>query len=395
MTRMFCTVLIGALLCGPVTAEPDVQRADIGGDSFVSGRLLDETLEAPGDAFLAGRTVRAHGRSNGDIHAAGFDVTVDAAATGDLYAAGAFVLVQSRVTEDLTASGFSVRTGNGSAIGGNARLFGRKVTIEGPIDGALLVTAQDVVLNAAVQGDVRIVAQSIAFGPEALVGGTLTYSAREPVTVPNRVAPEERVVFERLSASAARDRWRELRKEMPVLPAFASLVFGFIVSLLFFIALGALMLGFMPKRLSRMRRSIAAAPGQTLVLGVIGLSILFGLVPITGLTIIGLPFVPIVLLSIVVAWTLGYALGAYSVAMRVWTGFGGEEDPSRLTRLSVFAAAIVVVALLNFIPFVGWVANYTLVLLGLGAMTSALFHYMIGNPGDAFDIDLKPVDERS
>jgi hypothetical protein len=142
-----------------------------------------------------------------------------------------------------------------------------------------------------------------------------------------------------------------------------------------------------------MRRSIADAPGQILLLGVIGLSMLFGMVPITAMTIVGIPFVPVVVLAIVVAWTLGYALGAYSVAMRIWAALGGSEAPSNIARLLVLAGAIIFVALLNFIPFVGWVANFTLVLLGIGAMTRAIFQSMLGNPDVALDVDLKPLED--
>ena len=151
------------------------------------------------------------------------------------------------------------------------------------------------------------------------------------------------------------------------------------------------MLGLMPKRLETLRQIIVCTPGQSLLLGVIGLSVLFGLVPITGLTIVGLPFVPIVMLAIIVAWTLGYGLAAYSVAMRVWSGLGGDEAPSTIARLSIFAAAIICIALLNFIPFVGWVVNYTLVLLGIGAITNRLLQPVIASPGIAFDVDMKPI----
>ena len=140
-----------------------------------------------------------------------------------------------------------------------------------------------------------------------------------------------------------------------------------------------------------MYQGIVAAPGQSILLGAVGLSMLFGMVPIAALTIIGLPFAPIALLAIVVAWILGYALGAYSVAMRIWNGVSGEAEPSNLSRLLVFAAAIIFIALLNYIPFVGWVANYTLVLLGIGAMTRAFFQSFMGNPGLALDVDMKPI----
>ena len=180
---------------------------------------------------------------------------------------------------------------------------------------------------------------------------------------------------------------------MPIFPTFAAVLFGFLITLLFFLALGALMLGFMPKRLENMRAGIADAPGKSVLVGVVGLSMLFGMVPIIGMTIIGLLFVPIAVLIIIVAWTLGYALGTYSVAMRVWSAFAAYEEPGNVTRLLVFAAAITLVAMLNFIPFVGWVVNYTLVLLGIGAMTRAFFYRLLGNPGLAFDVDMKPIED--
>ncbi|MFT6076012.1 MAG: hypothetical protein ACJAZ1_002944 [Yoonia sp.] len=306
---------------------------------------------------------------------------------------GGTVIIRGAIAEDLAAAGFSLRTESSSITQGNARLMGNSVTVEGPVMGALSVMGRDVILNTAIKGDVRILAQTLSFGPDAVINGTLTYSLEEKMVVPDRVAAAERVIFEKVSGGRVWEEWQEVGKDMPALPTFMSLMFGFAVSLLFFLVLGALMLGFMPKRLSKMRRSIAQAPGQTFLLGVIGLSMLFGMVPIVALTIVGLPFVPIVLLAIVVVWTLGYALGAYSVAMRIWLGVGGTAEPSNVARLLVLAAAIIFVALLNFIPFVGWVANYTLVLLGIGAMTRAVFQSMLGNPGLALDVDLKPIED--
>ena len=373
-------------------ALADTVSFQSGSDTFVAGAQVSQTLDTAGDAFVAGRTLQARGVAGGDLHVSGFDVSVSADTSEDLYAAGATVIISGSVTEDLTAAGFSVRTEKTSQTQGNARLFGNSITIEGPVGGALTVTGRDVILNAPITSDARIVAQSLTFGPDAVVDGALTYSTQNEVSVPERVAPAARVKFEAFSGRRTWEDWDEIGKDMPVLPTFASLMFGFVISLLFFMVLGALMLGFMPKRLARMRRSTAAAPGQTLLLGVIGLSILFGMVAIVGLTIVGLPFVPIVILAILVAWTLGYALGAYSIAMRVWAGMGGAEDPSNIARLMVFAAAIICVALLNFIPFVGWVANYTLVLLGIGAMTRALFQSMLGNPDVALDVDMKPIE---
>lgn len=386
-------LLVAALLAGAPLALAETVQTENGGDTFLSGSVLQEVLDSSGETFISGQTVVARGASAGDMHVAGFDVTVSADAAEDLYAAGGTVVVQGSVAEDLTVAGFSVRTDAGAVTGRNVRLIGNNVTVEGPVSGALTVTAREIVLNAPVSGDVRLLAQTISFGPEARVDGTFSYSSPERIAVPERVVSEDRVVFERLTARDAWDEWDAVRREMPILPTFASMFFGFVVSLLFFLALGAVVLGFMPKRLSRMRKTIADQPGETFLLGILGLSILFGMVPIIGFTIVGLPFVPIAILCIIVAWTLGYALGAYSVAMRVWVGFRPDQELGKVGRLLVLAAAITSVALLNFIPFVGWVVNYALVLLGIGAMTRVVFNSVLGNHGQAFDIDMKPTED--
>lgn len=381
------------LLISTAPAWADTMSLENGGDTFTTGSVINENQTTSGDAFVTARTVLTGGETQGDFHATGFDVAVGTNTAEDMYALGGRVTIRGTTAQDLTAAGFSVHTEASASTGGNARLMGKTLTIEGPVAGALSAMGQDIILNAPVEGDVRILAQSISFGPNAVITGTFTYGAQNEMTVPERVAPAERVVFEKTTASTAWREWDDIRPEMPILPTFASILFGFVISLMFFVIIGAVMLGFMPRRLEKMRQGIAKAPGQSLLLGVIGLSMLFGMVPISGLTIVGLPFVPIVILAIFVAWTLGYALGAYSVAMRVWTGLGGDPEAGNGMRLLVFAAAISVIALLNFIPFVGWVANYTLVLLGLGAMTHTLFQYLIGNPGAALDIDMKPIED--
>lgn len=385
---------VAAMVCATTAAWSETVTTQNGGDTFIAGDVVNENKSMGRDAFVAARTITTSGEVQGDFHASGFDVTVGTNTAEDLYALGFNVTVRGATAQDLTAGGFSVRTESSASTAGNARLFGKTLTIEGPISGALTATGQDVILNAPVEGDAKIFAQSITFGPDAVIAGTFTYGTSVKVTVPERVAPAERVVFEKVEVSDAWEEWEEMSREMPFFPKAASVLFSFVVSLLFFVALGALMLGFMPRRVENMRQSIANAPGKSVLLGVIGLSMLFGMVPISALTIIGLPFVPIILLAIVVFWILGYALGAYSVAMRVWSGLGGDpDDAGNGMRLLVFAAAITVIALLNYIPFVGWVANYTLVLLGLGAITHGIFSYMIGNPGVALDVDMKPVDD--
>jgi len=78
------------------------------------------------------------------------------------------------------------------------------------------------------------------------------------------------------------------------------------------------------------------------------------------------------LLAILVLWTLAYLLAAYALALRLVLALGSPADPGIRGRIGALVAGVLVVALLNFIPFLGWMVNFALVLWGLGAMVLML-----------------------
>ena len=391
--RNVILALILALGLTPFGSWAETVTTRNGGDVFLMGDTVLSELNSQGDAFVAAETAKLGGTSLGDLHVFGFDVSVGTDIAADLYVAGATVDISAKVGSDTSAAGFSLRTTPTATTDGNARLAGNTVTIDGPVVGALLVVGRTVILNASVGGDVRITANSLTFGENAKVGGVLSYSTPKQITVPEEVAAADRVRYSELDFDGEWHDWRTVmpRGEMPVFPGVASVFGAFLISVLFFMLLGALALGFMPKRLETMRKQINAAPGRSMLLGVIGLSLLFGLVPITAMTIVGIPFVPINLLAIIVVWMLGYALGGYAVAMYVWAALGGADSPNSTTRILLLAAAITVVALFNFIPFVGWVVNFTLVLIGIGALTRAVFARFITDIDPALDVDMTEI----
>jgi len=391
-------VLFGlvALWITATAAVADSVSNSHGGDDYVAGSGINETFQGSRDIFAAGNSVAVKGASGSDAHVVGFDVDIDATTGADLYAAGGAVTVRGTVGEDLTVSGFSVRTAEGAVTSGNARLFGGTLTIDGPVEGALTAMGGEVILNARIAGDAWLVADTIRFGPAAEVLGQLRYSSDAQIDVPGDVAAPDRVQFTQLKkldlVSDIHDGWA--RPEFPILPSFVSLFSGFLITLLLMVVIGAILLSFAPKLVERTRAPIAQSPGRAFLIGIIGLSMLFGLVPITALTIVGLPLVPILILAIILAWMLGYLLGIYAIAIKALHVFGQKTDLSNIARLAALAAAIVVITILNFIPFVGWVANYTVVLLGLGGMTTVLFNRILGKPGLARDVDMKPIEDK-
>jgi hypothetical protein len=49
---------------------------------------------------------------------------------------------------------------------------------------------------------------------------------------------------------------------------------------------------------------------------------------------------------------------------------------------------------LNFIPILGWMANFALVLAGIGALTAAVFERLAGNIDPVLDTDMQPIEDK-
>lgn len=367
-------------LAAPTSAQDNTSSFQLGGDLFVTDP--SGPVDAGRDVFAVGAAPVLSGSVAEDAHAVGFSVEVHADTLGDLYAAGGSVSVRGSVGSDLSATGGTVRTHASSTTQGNARLTGGSITIDGPVNGALMASGGDLFLNAPVGGDVRLSAGRIRFGPNAEVTGRLTYATSEPIDIPDSVADPTRVTFQQLDYSDFMDGpdgdwdWPD-SPEMELGPVAAMGALAATIGS--FLLVGAIFLAFTPNLVSRMRKGILARPGKTALSGLIGLSLLIGSVPILLMTLVGIPLVPIAILAVLIVWYLGYVLGAYSLGMGIARSLGMAEDPSIGMRLLVLAVVALVAALLNFIPFLGWLVNLGIVFLGVGAMTYVLFERLLPN----------------
>lgn len=369
----FLLVLIGFLL-PTLDATADQVQQIFGGDVYVSGSRPELTVDAPRDAFAAGFSVTVDTTVGGDLHLAGFDIESRGRVVQDLYAAGASISVRSAVGQDLTIAGFSIELEKGASVAGNARIAGGSVDIAAPIAGNLLVSAGDVDLDATISGDVKLTAGNVSFGPQAKIIGNLTYSSPKRINIPASVITPERVSYTPISHEAFGDISDTISESVKSpWPAFATMLGGFVVTLVFFLIVGALFLSYAPESVARLRAVIQTYPGKSLLAGFVGLATLVGLIPLSLITMVGIPLIPLVILACFVVWMLGYLLGVYALSMKVASAFTAPAETAG-GKLLVLAIGITVLTVLNFIPIGGWLLNLAIVLLGVGAMTAALMN---------------------
>jgi hypothetical protein len=342
----------------------------VGGDTFTQAENSSLATVSPRDVFMSGLTTKLSGRVEKDAHVAGFSTTIDAPVGQDLYAVGFSVDVNQPVGDDLSAAGFDIHLSDTARVAGNARLTGSSVVVDAPIQGSLASAASEFTLNNSIAGDVDLVTASLSFGPNAKIGGTLTYRSTEPLVIPESVIPKERVRFEQITANdAAGKSWQSVERTMTGFwPTLATALFGLVVTLGFLALVAALLFGFAPAATEQFRQNVATAALKCFVLGALALSATLGLVPVGALSIIGIPLIPFAILACVILWIIGYVLGVYAIAARVISSYRPMPE-SVIGRVLFTIIAIALFALLNFIPVLGWLLNLTAMFVGLGAMT--------------------------
>jgi cytoskeletal protein CcmA (bactofilin family) len=289
-----------------------------------------------------------------DLTATAGTVVVRGTVDGDLDAFAGNVIVTGTVTGDVRAFAGNVRiAGN---VGGSVEAAGGNVFVEdgAEIAGDLQAAAGVVAINGSVAGTARVGSDELTVGPSAVVGGDLLHSAASPdVADGARVDGQIRQVEDVGEPRAT-----------PLVPGWVSAVYGFLVNLVVGVLLVALLRGFSDSTAAR----FVERPLTALGVGLLALVGVPALLVVLAITIVGIPFALVGALLYALALWLGYVYGAFAVG--AWLIALAGEDWGRIAALALGLAAVTV---LGLVPVLGGIVQFVVLLLGLGALTGALY----------------------
>ena len=347
-----------------VAAEAPAATLSIGRNVQVAGGSVRTNGAVAGDFTAFGGRVAVDHAVGADATLAGGSVEVRAPVGDDLRVAGGDVNIASAVGGELYAAGGNVALAGSGSVARDASLAGGSVTIDGRIAGRLRVAARHIVINGEVAGDAWLRAERIDLGPGAKIGGALSYRS----TLPLRQAEGATVAGGAVAEDADLDDDRHTGMhsgDMPGMSApfwFAS-TFGF-VGLLAVAALFALLL---PGFSARVADAVGRSPWRAIGLGVATLVALPLLALLLVLTLLGIPLGIAVMAAYPLLWLLGFVAGVLFVAQRIRTVSRAGAPASSAATIGFVALALLLVMLLGWLPFVGWLALLALTVAGLGA----------------------------
>lgn len=325
----------------------------INDDLFIGSKsvTLDGTVN--GDVFIGSQSIKIGGTINGNLHIAANIININGVVRGNIYGGGQTVLV------------------NGAKIGGSLLLGGTTITVDkdSVIGGSILAGAQNLMIDSRVARNVFAGTGNLVIGSSAHIGKDLYYASGENTAT---ISPEAIIV-----GVTQKSQFKNAKNignvnvttmKKNVLKMMVATKVGMTV-LLF---IGALLVGFVYLKLSEKHFTQTAgivSESFWKSLG-IGFLVAMGFIPaiiILGITVIGLPLAGLTVLlfllysclaGIIVSRALGNTLFKASKKMPV---FGA------------FALGLLLIKVVEMIPFVGMLTKLVVFWAGLGALTIQLF----------------------
>jgi len=360
----FCAAMLalvwGTALQAQTLGETVLIRAPVEQDLYIAGRHIEVMAEVQGDLVAAGQVISISEMIQGDVIAAGETVNLRARVLDDVRVAGRQVTLASEVGDHMVAAGERVTLESGSRVGGWAWLAGESVRMSGYVGKELKVAARHVIVSGEVMGNVELIAEKIEILDGAHLHSDLIWRGEHPPQLDDGALIDGRVIELPLPEHMKQE-------EGAPLAAFAF----FAVSL---IATGVVLYLLFPRVIVQTSTMLRRQPWICLGLGGAVLVITPLVILLLFVTTIGALLALALLACYLVMLLLAVVVGVFAVGeLGLHFAAKGKEAGKGL-RIVAFVVAILLLGLLQIIPFVGGLVELVLVLFGLGGLTLAMYH---------------------
>lgn len=246
-------------------------------------------------------------------------------------------------------------------------VMGGDVVVEaGEVVDEAVAVGGSVLVRGRVEGDAVAVGGSVHVEDGGVVEGEIVAVGGEVIVEPGGQALGDRVNVGGAVGGLVRSIVGMGTSHGPMFGA----VFGVLATLVRAVALlvvGLLLLAFVPERVERVRSYLHERTGHA-ALG--GLGILLGIVPLCALllvTIVGIPLIPLVGLIVSAMLALGLTALCVGLGQRLPGGQSGRSV------LRAFLLGLLLIALVDFIPFVGTPVVAVAAFIAAGAVLLSRF----------------------
>ncbi|TSC51843.1 MAG: hypothetical protein LiPW41_790 [Parcubacteria group bacterium LiPW_41] len=356
---LFLLVFPGALFAAEFRAGEQssfTSQEKTEGNLYMAGGTVISAGSIEKDLLVAGGTALISGPVAGDLFAVGGNVTVSSQILGDVRIGGGTIIITGDIAGDAVIGGGQI-TLSGKSVGGDVAIAGGTVRVDSEVKGKAKIAGGKIYINAPIDGNVDIKAENLTLGPNANIKGNLKYEATKPVTIEEGGKVSGETSFTEIK------RNKGGRKD-------TNGVFGFfdfaLLTKFVTLLVSSLVIGLIFTKYSKeLVEKATANPLKELGRGIVTLIVLPILSIILLVTIIGIPFGIIGLLSFIILFVFASILTPLFLGSLVYRWISKSEY---IVNWKTILLGVVIYMLLGLIPFMGWIIICVSAAITLGAM---------------------------
>lgn len=358
---MFLTAQAQAPAAATTASAPQGAAVQANGNVYAAGGQVHPSARIGGDYIVAAGRIVLDQPVDGDATLAGGSVEVRAPVGDDLRVTGGEVRIAAPVTGELLAAGGTVTLASTGSVGKSARIHAGTVHLDGRIDGGLRGSAENVIINGEIKGDVDVATAHLELGPNARIGGALKYTSDSELT---RAAGAE------VAGAITRAQGGP---ELPVRKSFhwegrtRHPWIGMLFSFVGLLSAGLLFLLIAPAFGARAADRVRSSSLPALGLGFVAVVVTPVAAVMLFITILGIPLGIAVLALYPLALLIGIVVGTLFVARLIPGALKRPPASGWAPAVGYFALALLAVLIVARLPFVGGLLLGLLMFAGLGA----------------------------
>ncbi|MDZ5646105.1 polymer-forming cytoskeletal protein [Nitrospirillum sp. BR 11828] len=376
MARGIRAALAALMVAGLAAMAPAPANA-----AWYTGRNIVVDQAADGSVIALGDSVQLNSTVAGSAVLISSSATVNGTVADSLIVVSGSTTLSGQVGGDVVLVAGNIDMVKGSVVSGDATLLGGEVTMDGTVTGDVAVKGGDLTVSGTIMGDVDATSGKLILKPGAHIMGDVTFSGGQALELPAGAHIEGKVQYKGDGVKSHRHHDADADEEsgtdtrgnhhsgwhiwMPWFGGIGMISFG--VGMLL---VGAVLYILFPGAVTNVAAGIAGDPGPAAVKGLV---LLVG-VPLFSMvcliTIIGIPVALVLGFAYVLALMVAMPLAGFALADMVTQRRGPPVSPG--DRIRRYALVVLILAVLQLIPFVGGLVKFGLLMMGLGGLVSHL-----------------------
>lgn len=355
--KKYLGLLVGLALVLPFAA---------GAAEFRSGDTVGFNETVRDNVYAVGGALNIAGTVEGDLYVAGGTVNLMGTVTGDVVTVGGTIIITGKVGGDLRVGGGNITIGG--IIGGELAAGGGQMNIlpGTTVGGGAYFGAGTINMNGTVGKNLVIAGGQIVLGSGLKVAGNFDYYTEKEISID---AGSVKIIGATTFHQQAQRNQQAGRAQGWAI--FAFMTFWGLVGLAGAVILACLLFYIWRDESKEMIDAAFASPGKELLRGFVVLVVL--------------PIAAIVCLITMIGMPLGFLIGAgYGVLIILGAAVSGLLWAALIAKFIfkrketdinwwLIILAVIVLALVKIIPFVGWLIAFLVFLAGFGVLSNMLY----------------------